>query len=78
MLRTSDHVQFYTPETLAAKCREAGLELRKVKHISYGFPHWVLDAGLRQFNFLDDLFELVAPALFPRQATSLYFYLSKD
>jgi SAM-dependent methyltransferase len=77
MLRTSDHVQFYTAETLTKKCRAAGFLVRKVKHIGYGVPHWTLDAGLRQFRVVDDLFEAVGETAFPKQATSLYLSLSK-
>ena len=77
MLRTSDHVQFYTAETLAEKCRAAGFSVTDVKHIGYGVPHWTLDAGLRQFKVLDDAFEALGRALYPEQATSLYLSLSK-
>lgn len=77
MLRTSDHVQFYTAESLAAKCRAAGFEVGEIKHIGYGVPHWTLDAVLRQFKFVDDAFEAFGNAVYPRQATSLYLSLSK-
>jgi len=77
MVRTSDHVQFYTAETLAAKCKAAGFSIRVIKHMGYGVPHWTLDAGLRQFKVLDDAFEALGQALFPKQATSLYLALSK-
>jgi SAM-dependent methyltransferase len=77
MLKTSDHVQFYTAETLAEKCRAAGFSVQEIKHIGYGIPHWTLDAGLRQFKILDDVFEAFGQAVFPKQATSLYLSLSK-
>jgi len=77
MRRVSDHVQFYTAETLEAKCRAVGFTVGEVKHIGYGIPHWTLDAGLRQFKVLDDLFEAVGQAVYPKQATSLYLLLSK-
>jgi SAM-dependent methyltransferase len=77
MLRLSDHVQFYTAKALAAKCRAAGFIVQAVKHIGYGVPHWTLDAGLRQFKVLDDLFEVVGRKICPEQATSLYLLLSK-
>lgn len=77
MLRTSDHVQFYTAESLAAKCRAAGFSVGEIKHIGYGVPHWTLDAGLRQFKVLDDLFGALGSIAFPEQATSLYLSLSK-
>lgn len=77
MVRTSDHVQFYTAETLVAKCKTAGFIVRAVKHMGYGVPHWTLDAGLRQFKVLDDIFEVMGQTFFPKQATSLYLALSK-
>jgi ubiquinone/menaquinone biosynthesis C-methylase UbiE len=77
MLRASDHVQFYTAGTLAAKCRAAGFKVQEIKHIGYGVPHWTLDAGLRQFKVVDDLFEAIGRAVYPQQATSLYLSLSK-
>lgn len=77
MLRSSDHVQFYTAETLAAKCRSVGFTVRELKHIGYGVPHWTLDAGLRQFKFMDDLLEEIGQRICPEQATSLYLSLSK-
>lgn len=76
-LRTSDHVHFYTVETLAARCREAGLRLRAVKRLGWGVPHWSLDARLRQFKAVDDVFEAVGRIVMPSQATSLYFVLGK-
>lgn len=78
MLRTSDHVQFYTAETIEAKCRTAGFVVREVKRIGYGVPHWTLDAVLRQFRIVDDALEKLGEALFPRQATSLYLALGKQ
>ena len=77
MMRLSDHVQFYTAESLTAKCCAAGFSVREVKHMGYGVPHWTLDAGLRQFKVLDDTFEALGQFAFPKQATSLYLALSK-
>ena len=77
-LRTSDHVHFYTVETLAERCREAGLSVRAVERLGWGIPHWSLDARLRQFKVVDDLFEVLGPRLLPGQATSLYFVLGKQ
>ena len=74
---TSDHVHFYTVESLAARCREAGLRLQEVKRLGWGVPHWSLDARLRQFKPVDDFFEAAGRVLVPSQATSLYFVLGK-
>jgi hypothetical protein len=77
MLKTSYHVQFYTAETLAAKCRDASFSVKTIKHIGYGVPHCTLDAGLRKFKILDDIFEALGQVFFPKQATSLYLALFK-
>jgi SAM-dependent methyltransferase len=75
--RTSDHVQFYTAESIEAKCRDAGFMLRETKHIGYGPPHWTLDALVRRFKTVDDALEAIGTRLFPRQASSLYLALGK-
>lgn len=77
VLRTSEHVHFYTAENLAERCRDAGLKRREVKRLGWGVPHWSLDAWLRQFKPVDDLFEAAGRLLAPSQATSLYFVLGK-
>lgn len=76
-LRDSDHVQFYTAASLSARCREAGLTVREVKRLGYGVPHWTLDGKLRQFKWVDDLFEMLGRTFIPSQATSLYLIASK-
>ncbi len=75
--RTSDHVHFYTEETLARKCRAAGFRIEDVKRLGWGLPHWRLDAMVRGAKFLDDLFEKIGRRLAPGQASSLYFVLAK-
>lgn len=77
LLRKSDHVQFYTAETLAAKCRAAGFSIRDIKHIGYGVPHWSLDTMIRQAKIVDDLLDAMGRTLWPKQATSLYILLTK-
>jgi len=77
LLRKSDHVQFYTAETLAAKCRASGFTIKGIKHIGYGVPCWSLDTIVRQVKVVDDLLETLGHAVFPSQATSLYFLLTK-
>jgi SAM-dependent methyltransferase len=76
-LRTSDHVHFYTADTIAARCHSAGFVARGVEHIGYGVPHWSLDAGLRQFKLMDDALEWIGRIAFPKQASSLYLLLTK-
>jgi SAM-dependent methyltransferase len=77
LLRKSDHVQFYTAETLAEKCRAAGFTVKEIKQIGYGVPHWSLDTVIRQLKIVNDLLDAVGRAVYPNQATSLYLSLTK-
>jgi 2-polyprenyl-3-methyl-5-hydroxy-6-metoxy-1,4-benzoquinol methylase len=75
--RTTDHVHFYTADSLVAKCRAAGFGIRHVKPIGWGLPHWTWDARVRGSKRLDDAFERVGRRWLPSQATSLYVVLTK-
>lgn len=77
VLATSDHVQFYTGDSLAAKCEAAGFAVKEVFPIGWGVPHWTLDAVVRRFKLVDDLFEALGRRFLPSQASSLYLLLSK-
>jgi 2-polyprenyl-3-methyl-5-hydroxy-6-metoxy-1,4-benzoquinol methylase len=74
---TTDHVHFYTSESLVEKCRAAGFAIRHVKPIGWGLPHWSLDARVRGYKAVDDAFELIGRRWLPSQASSLYLVLSK-
>jgi SAM-dependent methyltransferase len=74
---TSDHVQYYTADSIAVKCEAAGLTVQKVHPIGWGVPHWTLDALIRRFKWVDDGLEKLGRRFFPGQATSLYLLLSK-
>jgi SAM-dependent methyltransferase len=78
ILASTDHVHFYTAETIGRKMQAAGLRLIEVKHLGWGPPDWHWDGRLRQHKRLDDLFEFVGRALLPRQASSLYLIATKD
>ncbi|WP_197427528.1 class I SAM-dependent methyltransferase [Bradyrhizobium retamae] len=75
---TTDHVHFYTAETLARKVSAAGLDILEVEHMGWGPPDWRLDGRIRKYKFLDDLFEALGRRLIPRQASSLYFVATKS
>ena len=75
--KQTDHVNFYTADSLGTLCEEAGLSIMEITHIGWGVPHWRLDALLRRFRWVDDLFEVIGKRFFPRQATSLYAVLTK-
>lgn len=73
----SDHVHFYTADSLAARCRSAGFEVREVEGLGWGLPHWSLDARVRGRRWVDDAFERVGRRVIPGQASSLYIVLGK-
>ncbi len=75
-LRT-DHVHFYTAESLRKKCSKAGFVTQEVRPIGWGVPHWWLDSMIRRYKWVDDLFEMVGRQILPSQATSLYLVLYK-
>lgn len=75
--KETDHVHFYTAESLMGKCSEAGLKILEIKHIGWGIPHWYLDEKIRTYKAIDDLLERVGRALAPSQATSLYLIGTK-
>lgn len=74
---TSDHVHYYTADSVAAKCEASGLTVEKVHPIGWGVPHWTLDAVIRRFKWVDDGLEKLGRRFFQGQATSLYLLLSK-
>lgn len=75
--RSSDHVHFYTAETLTQKLTNQGLTVLEVRHMGWGPPHWSLDGRIRRYKWMDDLFEALGRALIPGQASSLYVLATK-
>lgn len=73
----SDHVHFYTLDTIGQKVRDAGFAILETESLGWGPPHWGLDARLRGFEWLDDAFESWGRRLVPGQASSLYLVLGK-
>lgn len=76
-LRRSDHIHFYDAPTLAALARSAGLEPVRTAYVGYGVPHWGLDARLRRWAVMDDLFHFFGSRWARSQASSLYMVLKK-
>lgn len=76
-IKNTDHVHFYTAETICQKLINSGFKIIEVKHIGWGVPHWEIDGLLRQYKFFDDLLELIGGRLFHQQASSLYVLASK-
>jgi SAM-dependent methyltransferase len=71
----SDHVQFYTAESLRERCLYAGFEILHEKPIGWGVPHWTLDSMIRGHRVVDDALEAVGRRFLRSQATSLYLIL---
>lgn len=71
-LRTTDHVHFYTADTLTQRMRNAGLDIVEVHHMGWGPPDWRLDGRIRKYKLVDDLFEWGGRLFLRRQASSLY------
>lgn len=71
-LRTTDHVHFYTAETLSQRMREAGLAIEHVHHMGWGPPDWHLDGRIRKYKLVDDGFEIFGRLFLKKQASSLY------
>lgn len=76
-LANTDHVHFYTAESVGAKLADAGLLVREVKRLGWGPPDWELDMKLRKYKFLDDCFDRLGRILLPGQASSLYLIAVK-
>ena len=77
MRASTDHVHFYTADSIAAKIQGVGLDVIEIKHMGWGPPDWRLDGRLRKYKFVDDAFEFVGKRLLPRQASSLYLVATR-
>ncbi|HZV62097.1 MAG TPA: class I SAM-dependent methyltransferase [Methylophilaceae bacterium] len=75
--RTTDHVHFYTAESIREKMVTAGFDVFETKHLGWGPPDWTLDGKWRQNKWVDDLFEVFGRAVIPSQASSLYLLATK-
>jgi SAM-dependent methyltransferase len=76
-LKKTDHVHFYTAESLYEKLIRQGFKLLEVKHIGWGPPHWSLDERIRKYKIVDDILERIGKTFFPQQASSLYILATK-
>lgn len=74
----TDHVHFYTAQSLIGKLARAGFKIHEVKHLGWGPPHWGLDARIRKYKVMDDWFEFVGQRLTKSQASSLYLLAIKE
>lgn len=75
--KSTDHVHFYTASSLSKRMAEAGFQINQVKHMGWGSPHWGLDARVRKYKWVDDVFEFFGRIFVPHQASSLYILAVK-
>ena len=73
----TDHVHFYTADSIAAKMKHSGLDVIEIRHMGWGPPDWRLDGRIRKYKFVDDAFEFIGKKLLPRQASSLYLVATR-
>lgn len=76
-LANSDHVHFFTAQSVTSLLTSLGFGIDSVKHLGWGPPDWALDARLRKYKALDDLFSVLGQVLLPNQASSLYIQAHK-
>jgi len=77
ILKQTDHKNFYTDKAMLKKLQKAKFNILETKHIGWGVPHTGIDEALRQYKFIDDLFEKIGNKIFKKQSTSLYFICKK-
>lgn len=73
----TDHVNFYTENSISKKAKKVGFKIREIKHMGWGVPIWTVDARIRKYQIFDDLLEKFGKRFFKKQATSLYLILEK-
>ena len=75
--KKSDHVHFYTADTIKSKLQDQGFKILEIRHLGWGPPHWGLDYIIRRIKIVDDIFELFGRRIIPNQASSLYILATK-
>lgn len=75
--RVTDHVQFYTSDSLKQRLESVGFKIDQIHFTGWGPPSWKWSTILRRWKIVDDIFEIVGRLLMKKQASSLYFIASK-
>ncbi len=75
--KSTDHVHFYTADTIKSKLQDQGFKILDIRHLGWGPPHWGLDYIIRRIKIVDDIFELLGKRIIPNQASSLYILATK-
>lgn len=76
--RKTDHVNFYTANSIKKISEEAGFTVEHIEYMGWGIPIWKIDPLFRKYKIFDDLFESIGKKIFRNQATSLYLILKKN
>ena len=76
-LRNTDHLHFYTSKSITKKLIANEFDILEVEHLGYGPPCWSLDAMIRKYKIVDDLFENIGKLFFKYQSSSLYIICTK-
>jgi len=77
MRETTDHVQFYTMDSLREKVMANDFEIIGEEHIGWGLPHFGYDGLVRRFKTIDDIFSILGRVFIKKQASSLFMVLRK-
>lgn len=77
-LASTDHVHFYTADTISSKMSSVGFRILEIKHLGWGPPDWDWDTRLRKYKALDDAFEILGRLFLKKQASSLYVLATKS
>jgi 2-polyprenyl-3-methyl-5-hydroxy-6-metoxy-1,4-benzoquinol methylase len=76
-LENTEHIQFFTKNSIIEQCEKAGFTIAEFKYIGWGVPQWSVDSRIRRYKIFDDLFEFFGRRLIPSQATSMYVLVRK-
>jgi len=74
----TDHVHFYTADSIYNLIQHTDLKCIETKWMGYGLPHFTADSIFRNMDGIDDLMEKIGQTYFKEQASSLYFILKKQ
>jgi SAM-dependent methyltransferase len=77
VLASTDHVHFYTAETISGKMAARGFQISQIQHMGWGPPDWDWDMRLRKYKVVDDAFEILGRLFLEKQASSLYILATK-
>jgi len=78
ILKSSDHVHFYTASIIRSKLVRQGFCVSDVARLGWGPPHWGWDGRIRGYKLVDDVFEVFGRLFLRGQCSSLYLLATAD